>query len=138
MQKKADDLKIGIVHIYASKNNTIIHVTDTTRAETIIRKSGGMPESGGTRTDRHQGRSWVAMNIGRVVGDAVREKGIRRVIVRVRGPGGNRTMMPNNRSASVAVQALVRSGLKIISIEDVTPTPTDHIRRPGGRKGRRL
>lgn len=138
MQKKTDDLKIGIVHIYASKNNTIVHVTDSTRAETIVKKSGGITESGGTRTDRHQGKSWVAMNISRTVGDIVRDKGIQRIIVRVRGPGGNRTMMPNNRSASAAVQALVRSGLKIISIEDVTPTPTDHIRRPGGRKGRRL
>lgn len=136
--EKSDDLKVGICHLYASKNNTIIHVTDATRAETIVKKSGGMPESGGTRTDRHQGRSWVAMNIGRTIGQEVKEKGINKIIVRVRGPGGNRSMMPNNRSASVAVQALVRSGLKIVSIEDVTPTPTDHIRRPGGRKGRRL
>ncbi|RLG02367.1 MAG: 30S ribosomal protein S11, partial [Thaumarchaeota archaeon] len=36
------NLKWGIVHIYSSYNNVIVHVTDLTGAETIARASGGM------------------------------------------------------------------------------------------------
>ena len=32
----------GIAHIYASYNNTIIHITDITGSETISKASGGM------------------------------------------------------------------------------------------------
>ena len=32
----------GVAHIYASYNNTLIHITDLTGAETISRVSGGM------------------------------------------------------------------------------------------------
>ena len=34
--------KWGVVHIYSSYNNTIIHITDVSGAETIARTSGGM------------------------------------------------------------------------------------------------
>ena len=32
----------GIAHIYSSYNNTIVHITDLTGAETIAFSSGGM------------------------------------------------------------------------------------------------
>ena len=40
MSKKGD--KWAVVHIYSSYNNTIVHVTDVSGAETIARTSGGM------------------------------------------------------------------------------------------------
>jgi small subunit ribosomal protein S11 len=40
MSKKEE--KWGVVHIYSSYNNTIIHLTDLSGAETIARASGGM------------------------------------------------------------------------------------------------
>ena len=49
--------KWGVAHIYSSFNNTIIHITDITGAETIARYSGG------TITDkgRLQGTPFPAM-----------------------------------------------------------------------------
>ncbi len=129
-----DPLKVGIVYIYASKNNTIIHITDATGAETISRKSAGMF----TDADRNKPQPYVAMLAARAAAEEARAAGISRVIVRVRGQGGNRSPQPNNRAASAAIKALVRSGLKIIAIEDVTPIPHDSIRKPGGRRGRRV
>jgi small subunit ribosomal protein S11 len=37
----AEKSRIGVAHIYASYNNTIIHVTDVTGSETISFASGG-------------------------------------------------------------------------------------------------
>ena len=133
-KEKMDPLKIGIVYIYASKNNTIVHITDATGAETISRKSGGMF----TDADRNKPTPWVAMLVARAAAEEARAAGITHVIVRVRGRGGNRSPQPNNRAASAAIKALVRAGLRIISIEDVTPIPHDSIRKPGGRRGRRV
>ena len=39
--KKAAEEKWGIAHIYSSYNNTIIHITDLTGAETASISSGG-------------------------------------------------------------------------------------------------
>ena len=37
-----DNNRWGIAYIYSSYNNTIIHITDITGAETIAKGSGGM------------------------------------------------------------------------------------------------
>ena len=133
MPEKDDPYKIGIAYIYASKNNTIVHITDATGSETISRKSGGMF----TDVDRNKPTPWIAMRAAAAAAEEAKAAGITKVIVKVRGRGGNRSTQPNNRAASAAIKALVRAGLKIISIEDVTPLPHDSIRRPGGRRGRR-
>ncbi len=133
-KEKEDPLKIGIVYIYASKNNTIVHITDATGAETIARKSAGMY----TDADRNKPTPWVAMLAAKAAAEEAVNAGISRVIVKVRGQGGNRSPQPNNRAVSAAIKALVRAGLRIIAIEDVTPIPHDSIRKPGGRRGRRV
>jgi len=129
-----DPLKVGIVHILATKNNTIMTITDATGAETIAKKSGGMFAD----RDCNKPTPYVAFQVGFAAGSEARAAGISRVIVRVRGRGGNRSPRPNNRAAAAAIKALVRAGLRIISIEDVTPIPHDSIRKPGGRRGRRV
>ena len=134
MPERKDAKKIGITYIYASKNNTMVHITDATGSETISRKSGGMF----TDVDRNKPTPWIAMRVAAAAAEEAKAAGIRRIIVRVRGRGGNRSTQPNNKAASAAIKALVRAGLEIITIEDVTPLPHDSIRRPGGRRGRRV
>lgn len=129
-----DPLKVGIAHILATKNNTIVTITDASGAETISKKAGGMF----AERDCDKPTPWIALLVGWNAAIEARASGISRVIVRVRGRGGNRSPQPNNRAAAAAIKALVRAGLKIISIEDVTPIPHDSIRRPGGRRGRRV
>ena len=125
--------RTGIAHIFASFNNIIITVTDLTGAETIARCSGGMV----TKSAKDEGTPYTAMKVAQVVADAAIEKGINSVDVRIRGQGGNKSGTPG-RGAQAAIRALVRSGLRIGKIEDVTPIPHDGCRKKGGRRGRRI
>ena len=76
----------GIAHIFASFNNIIITITDLTGAETIARCSGGMV----TKSAKDEGAPYTAMKVAQTVADLIREKGIDKVNVRVRGQGGNK------------------------------------------------
>ena len=123
----------GTAHIFASFNNVIITITDLTGAETIARCSGGMV----TKSAKDEGSPYTAMKVAQTVAEAAREKGIDKVNVRIRGQGGNKERTPG-RGAQAAIRALVRSGVKIGKIEDVTPIPHDGCRKKGGRRGRRV
>ncbi len=125
--------KLGVAHIFASFNNIIITVTDLTGAETFSRCSGGMV----TKSAKDEGSPYTAMKVAQTVAEQIIEKGIDRVDVKIRGQGGNKGTTPG-RGAQAAIRALVRSGLKIGKIEDVTPLPHDGCRRKGGRRGRRI
>ena len=125
--------KWGIAHIYSSSNNTIIHITDITGAETIARASGGMA----TNKDKDKGAPYPAIKIAKMVAEQAKEKGIVGINLRIRAPGGHKKKIPG-QGAQPAIRALVRAGLKIGSIEDVTPIPHDTTRKPGGRRGRRV
>ncbi|HEC89748.1 MAG: 30S ribosomal protein S11 [Thermoplasmata archaeon] len=123
----------GIAHVFASFNNIIITITDMTGAETIARCSGGMV----TKSAKDEGSPYTAMKVAQVVAEAALEKGITKINVKVRGQGGNKTGTPG-KGAQAAIRALVRAGLKIGKIEDVTPIPHDGCRKKGGRRGRRV
>jgi small subunit ribosomal protein S11 len=125
--------RTGVAHIFASFNNVVITITDLTGAETIARCSGGMV----TKSDKDEGTPYTAMKVAQMVAEAALEKGINRVNVKVRGPGGNKSPTPG-RGAQAAIRALVRGGLKIDKIEDVTPVPHDGCRKKGGRRGKRV
>ena len=124
---------VGIAWIYASYNNTIIHITDLTGGETIARVSGGMI----AKADRDKPSQWAAMQAAIRAARIAMEKGIRIVHVKVKAPGGYGPKTPGP-GAGPAIRALVRAGLLVDRVEDVTPLPTDTIRKPGGRRGRRV
>jgi len=123
----------GIFHVFSSKNNTIITVTDVSGAETISKASGGMI----VKADREEGSPYAAMQAAFRAADRAKEIGITAVHIRIRAPGGHGTKTPGP-GAQAVVRAVARSGLRIGRIEDVTPTPTDTTKRPGGRRGRRV
>lgn len=125
--------KLGVAHIYASFNNVIITVTDRTGAETIAQCSGGMV----TKAAKDEGKPYTAMKVAQRVADDAKEKGISMLNVKIRGQGGNKSRTPG-RGAQAAIRALVRAGMKIGSIEDVTPVPHDGCRKKGGRRGKRV
>ncbi|MBU5678435.1 MAG: 30S ribosomal protein S11 [Candidatus Aenigmatarchaeota archaeon] len=130
MSKK---IRWGIANIYSSINNTIIHITDITGSQTIARFSGGQF----TDKDRLKGKAYPAMKAARKAAELAIAAGINGVHIRVRGQGGNKSILPGE-GAQPAIRTLARSGLKIGRIEDVTPIPTDHCRKKGGRRGRRV
>ena len=125
--------KWGIAYIYSSENNTIIHVTDITGAETIARITGGMV----TDRDKDKGSAFPAMRAARRVAEEVRDKGISGLHLRIRAPGGHKKKIPGE-GAQPAIRGLVRAGLRIGRKKDITPIPHDTTRKPGGRRGRRV
>lgn len=125
--------KWGVAHIFSSKNDTIITITDLSGAETIAVASGGMI----VKADREEGGAYAAMQATFKAAEKARLRGVEGVHVRIRAPGGHGNRNPGVGAQS-AIRALVRSGLKVGKIEDVTPIPTDTTKRPGGKRGRRV
>ena len=127
------DGKWGVVHIYSSFNNTIIHITDLTGAETVARCSGGMI----VKADREESSPYAAMQAAMRAAEEAMEKGFSGMHIKVRAPGGSGSRSPGP-GAQAAIRALARAGLRIGRIEDATPVPTDGCRKAGGRRGRRV
>ena len=130
--KKVDE-KWGIAHIYSSYNNTIIHVTDLTGAETVSISSGGHH----VNADRYESSPFAAMKAANSVVDAAKTKGFTALHIKVRAVGGVGSRVPGPGAQS-AIRALARGGFKIGRIDDVTPIPHDTTRRKGGKRGRRV
>lgn len=143
----------GVAHIYASFNDTFVHVTDLSGRETIARVTGGMK----VKADRDEASPYAAMLAAQVrrvhnysndqllnlnicfqdVAEKCKTLGITALHIKLRATGGNKTKTPGPGAQS-ALRALARSSMKIGRIEDVTPIPSDSTRRKGGRRGRRL
>jgi len=124
----------GIAHIYASYNDTIIHITDITGTESISRSSGGQM----VKAHRLEGSPTASMMAAKKAAELALERGINAVHVKVRGPGGHQGPAAPGPGAQAAVRALSRVGMRIGIIDDVTPIPHDGCKKKGGRRGRRV
>jgi len=109
----------GIAHIKATFNNTMITITDTA-GETLAWASAGTVGFKGTR----KSTPFAAQRAAEAVAAAARKFGVSELEIRVKGPGSGR------ESAITALQA---AGLRIQSIEDVTPLPHNGC-RPAKRR----
>jgi small subunit ribosomal protein S11 len=125
--------KWAVAHIYSSLNNTVVHITDLTGAETIAFASGGMVSD----KDMNKGKPFTAMKAARKAAEKALTTGITGLHIRIRAPGGNKSKIPG-QGAQPAIRALARAGFRIGSIEDVTPISHDSCRKAGGRRGRRV
>ena len=110
----------GIVHIYATFNNTIVTVTDTS-GNCIIWGSGGTSGFKGTK----KGTPFAAGICARKCGEEAVNLGMRNIEVWLKGPGPGR---------DTAVRSLKSTGLKITIIKDVTPLPHNGCRPPKQRR----
>jgi small subunit ribosomal protein S11 len=128
------NMRWGIIYIYASYNNTILHITDITGSETITKASGGMM----VKADRMESSPTAAMMAAKKVGEICLEKGINGLHVKIRAPGGHNGPHNPGPGAQAAIRALSRMGIRIGIIEDVTTIPHDGCRKKGGRRGRRV
>ena len=130
----SEKIRFGVAHIYSSYNNTIIHITDVTGAETISFRTGGRVVKQG----RQEGSPNAAMMMAKEIADELFNKGINALHIKIRAPGGHNG--PNNpgKGAQASLRALSRAGIKIGNIDDVTPRPHDGCKKKGGKKGRRL
>jgi len=110
----------GIAHVHASFNNTIITITDRQGNTLSWATSGGCGFRGSRKST-----PFAAQVAAEKAGVAAQEFGLKNVEVRVCGPG------PGRESA---VRALNAAGLKVTSIEDVTPIPHNGCRPPKKRR----
>jgi small subunit ribosomal protein S11 len=110
----------AIAHVHASFNNTVVTITDRQGNTLSWATSGGCGFRGSRKST-----PFAAQVAAERAGTAAQEWGVRTVEVRVRGPG------PGRESA---VRALNAAGLKVTSIEDVTPIPHNGCRPPKKRR----
>lgn len=124
----------GLCHIFSSYNNTIIHVTDITGTETIALSSGGQV----VKSHRLESSPTAAMAAAKKVGEIAFEAGLTGLHVKIKAVGGQNG--PNNPGpgAQAAVRTLSRMGMRIGTIDEVTPIPHDGCRKKGGKRGRRV
>ncbi len=120
----------GIVYIFTSFNNTIVHITDMV-GNSVARVSGGMI----TKHDRLKANPTVAMFAAKRAAEQAREAGIDSVYVRIKSKTASPAPGPGAHSA---VKSLVREGLKIINIIDTTCVPRGGPKPKGGKRGRRV
>ncbi|RMZ91114.1 hypothetical protein DV736_g1643, partial [Chaetothyriales sp. CBS 134916] len=128
-QVREGELVFGVARIFASFNDTFVHVTDLSGRETICRVTGGMK----VKADRDESSPYAAMLAAQDVAQRCKELGITALHIKIRATGGNGTKTPGPGAQS-ALRALARSGMKIGRIEDVTPTPSDSTRRKERRE----
>jgi small subunit ribosomal protein S11 len=110
----------GIAHISATFNNLLITITDM-KGNTLVWGSAGKAGFKGSKKSTPFAATVAAENCAR---EAV-NMGLRRVHVRVQGPGSGRES---------AIQALASAGLRVVSIRDVTPIPHNGCRPPKKRR----
>ena len=133
IESKEEKERWGVVHIFSSYNNTIVHMTDLTGAETVAISSGGIHVT----ADRYESSPFAAMKAANAVVEVARSKGFTGFHIRVRAVGGVGSRVPGP-GAQAAIRALARGGFKIGRIDDVTPIPHDTTRKKGGKRGRRV
>lgn len=131
--KKEAKIVFGVAHIYASHNDTFVHITDLTSRETICKITGGMI----VKADKDESSPYAAMFAAQKAAELAKAAGFNAVHVRIRASGGVKTKTPGPGAQS-ALRALARSGLRIGRIADCTPMTSDRTRKKGGRRGRRL
>jgi small subunit ribosomal protein S11 len=110
----------GIAHIKATFNNTLVTITDMSGA-VVTWGSSGKAGFKGSKKSTPFAATVAAEQCGR---EAV-NLGMKRVHVRVQGPGSGRES---------AIQALAAAGLAVRSIRDVTPIPHNGCRPPKKRR----
>lgn len=110
----------GVVHIYATFNNTIVTITDR-QGNTIAWASGGSSGFKGSRKSTPYAARLASQSAAR----SAMDHGMQEADVVVKGPGPGR---------EAAIRALSGTGLSIRSISDVTTVPHNGCRPPKKRR----
>jgi small subunit ribosomal protein S11 len=125
-------MRKAIINIFSSYNNVLMTATDLTGAETIATCSGGQV----VKSSKDSGGQFAATRAAERMADQLKEREFTQVIVKYRGPGGNKSNS-TGPGAQAAIR-LTRAGVTVTRIEDVTPIAHDGTKKKGGRRGRRV
>jgi small subunit ribosomal protein S11 len=119
-KKEKKNVVVGVAHVAATFNNTIITITDQT-GNAVSWSSAGMMGFKGSR----KSTPYAAQVAAEDAGKKAMEHGMRTLEVEVSGPGSGRES---------ALRALQSIGLTVTSIRDVTPIPHNGCRPPKRRR----
>ena len=119
-KKESKNIAVGVVHVHASFNNTIVTITDP-RGNTISWASAGNANFKGSR----KGTPFAAQQAAYQAADKAKEAGMHQCEVRVKGPGGGRES---------AIRAINSAGIRVTVIRDTTPIPHNGCRPPKRRR----
>jgi small subunit ribosomal protein S11 len=119
--KRSKNVTMGVAHIAATFNNTIVSITDM-QGNVVAWSTGGKRGFRGSR----KSTAFAAQQVAQEAAREAMSHGMREVEVRVKGPGSGRES---------AIRALQAIGLTITVIKDVTPVPHNGCRP---RKKRRV
>ncbi len=119
-KKVKKNIAQGVAHIRATFNNTIITISDMD-GNTIAWSSSGSKGFKGSR----KGTPFAAQIAAQDVAAKAKEHGIKRVEIRIKGPGSGRES---------AIRALQSAGIDVTAIRDVTPIPHNGCRAPKKRR----
>lgn len=120
-KKVKKNVPVGIAHVHATFNNTIVTITDPA-GNVIASSSSGANGFKGSR----KSTPFAAQIAGDTAARKAKEAGVRTVSVRIKGPGSGRES---------ALRALHLAGLQVTLIRDITPVPHNGCR---ARKSRRV
>jgi len=115
------NVTVAIAHIKATFNNTTVTITDT-KGDTLCWASAGTTGFKGSR----KSTPFAGQCAAQQAAEKARKFGVRDIDVKIKGPGSGRES---------AITALEAAGLKVKSLEDVTPLPHNGCRP---RKKRRV
>ena len=119
-RRERKEVRVGIAHVQATFNNTIVTISDQ-EGNTISWSSAGSLGFRGSR----KGTPFAAQQAAMTAANKANESGLRVVEVRVSGPGSGRES---------AVRALSTAGIEVRAIKDVTPIPHNGCRPPKKRR----
>ena len=111
---------MGVAHIKATFNNTIVAISDK-NGNTVSWSSAGRSGFKGSKKSTPFAAQLAAQSSAK---EAI-EAGVRKVEVWVKGPGSGR---------EAAIRSLQAAGLEIVAIKDVTPIPHNGCRPPKRRR----
>ncbi|MCK5127999.1 MAG: 30S ribosomal protein S11 [candidate division Zixibacteria bacterium] len=111
---------IGIAHIKASFNNTLISIADT-KGRVLAWASAGRVGFKGSK----KSTPFAAQQAAALTAKEVLDMGMRKVEILVKGPGSGR---------EAAIRSISAAGLEVVSIKDVTPIPHNGCRPPKRRR----
>jgi small subunit ribosomal protein S11 len=118
--KKKRSVIIGIAHVSATFNNTIVTISDIQGA-VIAWSSAGCNGFKGSR----KSTPYAAQVTAEVAAKKATEFGMKTISVKIQGPGNGRDS---------AVRGLISSGLNVTTIKDITPIPHNGVRPPKKRR----
>lgn len=119
-KKEKKIVQMGIAHVRASFNNTLVTITDMSGNTVAWSSSGSLGFKGSRKST-----PFAATRAGEAAGRKAMEHGMRKIDVYVNGPGSGRES---------AVRALQSVGLRVNLIRDVTPIPHNGCRPPKRRR----